>query len=313
MAVAVPAGKEPPIVLDMATTVAEYGKVKTKAQRGETMPVGWSRCILDDPAGRCCGSCLQFYEFGDTTPAGALDRAFTRHGMAVAPCCRSTGTLGAVSRLTHHIGRRVRLQREKIVKRLIAFLCLAVMAGSYTAGAAETSPDALVKSTADEVLTIIRTTKDKKVLRELAEKKVLPHFDFRAMTQLAVGRYWREATPAQQKALEEAFRSLLVNTYTASLNVASTGKELVEVKPAETKPGENDVVVRTLVRSPNRPQPIPVDYRMTKGPDGWKVYDVIVENLSLVTNYRSSFASEIQRSGIDGLIKVLQAKNSELA
>jgi phospholipid transport system substrate-binding protein len=199
------------------------------------------------------------------------------------------------------------------VKRLIAFLCLAFMAGSYTAGAAETSPDALVKSTADEVLTIIRTTKDKKVLRELAEKKVLPHFDFRAMTQLAVGRYWREATPAQQKALEEAFRSLLVNTYTASLNVASTGKELVEVKPAETKPGENDVVVRTLVRSPNRPQPIPVDYRMTKGPDGWKVYDVIVENLSLVTNYRSSFASEIQRSGIDGLIKVLQAKNSELA
>ncbi|HEY0337774.1 MAG TPA: ABC transporter substrate-binding protein, partial [Burkholderiales bacterium] len=67
------------------------------------------------------------------------------------------------------------------------------------------------------------------------------------------------------------------------------------------------------VRSPNRPQPIPVDYRMTKGSDGWKVYDVIVENLSLVTNYRSSFASEIQRSGIDGLIKVLQAKNSELA
>jgi phospholipid transport system substrate-binding protein len=97
------------------------------------------------------------------------------------------------------------------------------------------------------------------------------------------------------------------------LNVATTGKESIEVKPAETKPGDNDVVVRTLVRSPNRPQPIPVDYRMTKGSDGWKVYDVIVENLSLVTNYRSSFASEIQRSGIDGLIKVLQAKNSELA
>ena len=197
------------------------------------------------------------------------------------------------------------------MKRLIAFLCVVVMAGSFSAGAAETSPDSLVKSTADDVLTIIRTTKDKKALRELAEKKVLPHFDFRAMTQLAVGRYWREATPAQQKALEDAFRSLLVNTYTTSLSVATTGKESVEVKPAETK--GDDVVVRTLVRSPNRPQPIPVDYRMNKGPDGWKVYDVIVENLSLVTNYRSSFASEIQRSGIDGLIKVLQAKNSELA
>jgi phospholipid transport system substrate-binding protein len=162
------------------------------------------------------------------------------------------------------------------------------------------------------VLSVIRTTKDKKTLRELAEKKVVPNFDFRAMTQLAVGRHWREASPAQQKALEDAFRTLLVNTYTASLNVAATGKESVEVKPSEPKPGEIDVIVRTLVRTPNR-QPIPVDYRMTKGPDGWKVYDVIVENLSLVTNYRSSFASEIQRSGIDGLIKALQAKNSELA
>jgi phospholipid transport system substrate-binding protein len=199
------------------------------------------------------------------------------------------------------------------VKRLITFICAAFAALAFNAGAAETAPDALVKSTADEVLTIIRTTKDKKALRELAEKKVIQHFDFRAMTQLAVGRYWREASPAQQKALEDAFRSLLVNTYTASLNVATTGKESVEVKPTEAKPGDNDIVVRTLVRTPSRPQPIPVDYRMTKGADGWKVYDVIVENLSLVTNYRSSFASEIQRSGIDGLIKVLQAKNSELA
>jgi phospholipid transport system substrate-binding protein len=199
------------------------------------------------------------------------------------------------------------------VKRLVTFLCAAFMGVAFSAGAAESSPDALVKSTADDVLTVIRTTKDKKALREAAEKKVLPHFDFRAMTQLAVGRYWREASPSQQKALEDAFRQLLVNTYTASLSVASTGKESIEVKPAESKPGDNDTVVRTLVRTPNRPQPIPVDYRMTKGPDGWKVYDVIVENLSLVTNYRSSFASEIQRSGIDGLIKVLQAKNSELA
>jgi phospholipid transport system substrate-binding protein len=199
-----------------------------------------------------------------------------------------------------------------VVKRFVTFLCAAFVGVAFSAGAAETTPDAIVKTTADEVLSVIRTTKDKKTLRELAEKKVVPNFDFRAMTQLAVGRHWREASPAQQKALEDAFRTLLVNTYTASLNVAATGKESVEVKPSEPKPGENDVIVRTLVRTPNR-QPIPVDYRMTKGPDGWKVYDVIVENLSLVTNYRSSFASEIQRSGIDGLIKVLQAKNSELA
>ncbi len=199
------------------------------------------------------------------------------------------------------------------MKRFVGFLCVMLSFVMSGAGAAESSPDALVKSTADEVLSIIRTTKDKKAVRDLAEQKVLPHFDFRTMTQLAVGQHWRQASPAQQKSLEEAFRTLLVNTYTASLNAASTGKEQVEVKPAEVKSGANDVVVRTLVRRPSGP-PIPVDYRMSKGSDGsWKVYDVIVENLSLVTNYRSSFASEIQRSGIDGLIKALQAKNSELA
>jgi phospholipid transport system substrate-binding protein len=197
------------------------------------------------------------------------------------------------------------------VKRLLTVFCAALLALSFGAGAADT-PDALVKSTADEVLSIIRTTKDKPTLRKLAEQKVLPHFDFRAMTQLAVGQHWRQASPEQQKALEEAFRTLLVNTYTASLNVAAVGKETVEVKPLELKPGENDTVVRTIVRTPSR-QPIPVDYRMTRTPNGWKVYDVIVENLSLVTNYRSSFASEIGRSGIDGLVKALQAKNRELA
>ena len=198
------------------------------------------------------------------------------------------------------------------MNRFISLLCAAFLAVAFGAGAAEMSPDAMVKDTADEVLTIIRTNKDKRVLRELAEKKVLPNFDFRAMTQLAVGRFWREASPTQQKALEDSFRTLLVNTYTASLNAAATGKESVEVRPLELKAGDKDVLVRTLVRTPNR-QPIPVDYRMSRGNEGWKVYDVIVENLSLVTNYRSSFASEIQRSGIDGLIKALEGKNRELA
>ena len=198
------------------------------------------------------------------------------------------------------------------MKRLIALLCAATLAAAVNAGAAEPTPDALVKSTADEVLSVIRTTKDKRALREAAEKKVLPYFDFRAMTQLAVGRYWREASPAQQKALENAFRTLLVNTYTTSLNTANlSSAEAVEVKPVEAK-GQSDVIVRTTVKTTGR-QPIPVDYRMQKGPEGWKVYDVIVENLSLVTNYRSSFASEIQRSGIDGLVKALETKNRELA
>jgi phospholipid transport system substrate-binding protein len=198
------------------------------------------------------------------------------------------------------------------VKRLLTIFCASLMGVSFGSGAAESGPDQLVKSVSDEVLAVIRTTKDKAELRRLAEQKVLPHFDFRAMTQLAVGQHWRQASPDQQKKLEEAFRTLLVNTYTASLNVAATGKESVDVKPVELKPGENDTIVRSVVRTVNRP-PIPVDYRMTRTPNGWKVYDVIVENLSLVTNYRGSFASEIGRSGIDGLVKALEAKNSELA
>lgn len=197
------------------------------------------------------------------------------------------------------------------MKYWMTILCAAFLSAVFSVGAAEIAPDAIVKSTADDVLSVIRTTKDKKALREAAEKKVLPYFDFRAMTQLAVGKHWREASPTQQKALEEAFRTLLVNTYTTSMNVAATGKESVDVKPVEAK-GQDDVIVRTVVRTGSR-QPIPVDYRMARGPDGWKIYDVIVENLSLVTNYRSSFASEIQRSGIDGLVKVLESKNRELA
>src|SRR5687767_2724974 len=119
-----------------------------------------------------------------------------------------------------------------------------LMGTAFSAGAAEPGPDTLVKTLSDEVLSVIRTTKDKAALRQAAEQKVLPSFDFRAMTQLAVGQHWRQASPEQQKQLEEAFRTLLVNTYTASLNAASTGKEAVDVKPLDLKPGDNDVVVR---------------------------------------------------------------------
>jgi phospholipid transport system substrate-binding protein len=181
---------------------------------------------------------------------------------------------------------------------------------SIAAPAAESTPDALVKAVSDDVLSVIRTTKDKRQVRETAEQKVLPHFDFRAMTQLAVGRYWRDASAAQQKALEDAFRTLLVNTYTSSLTVAASGQESVEVKPPASKGNESKV--RTVIRSPGK-QPVAVDYRMSKEGDSWKVYDVIVENLSLVTNYRSTFASEIQKSGIDGLVKTLENKNREIA
>ncbi len=183
---------------------------------------------------------------------------------------------------------------------------------SFAAQAADNAPDVLVKTTVDEVLSVIKQTKDKRALHDLAEKKVLPHFDFQAMTRLAVGRSWREANPAQQKALENAFRSLLVSTYTTALTQSAGSNQTVEVKPTRINPNDTDITVKTLVKEPGR-QPIAIDYRMSKAPAGWKVYDVVVENLSLVTNYRGSFNSEISRAGIDGLIKVLEDKNKRLA
>ncbi|MFN7086436.1 MAG: phospholipid-binding protein MlaC [Burkholderiales bacterium] len=198
------------------------------------------------------------------------------------------------------------------MKAMLRIAGMSVLLLNLAAQAAESAPDALVKATVDEVLSVIKQTKDKRTLHELAEKKVLPHFDFQAMTRLAVGRSWREATPAQQKALENAFRSLLVSTYTTALSQSNTSNPVVEVKPLRFGPSDTDVTVKTLVKEPGR-QPIAIDYRMAKTPAGWKVYDVVVENLSLVTNYRGSFNSEITRSGIDGLIKVLEDKNRQLA
>jgi phospholipid transport system substrate-binding protein len=170
------------------------------------------------------------------------------------------------------------------------------------------SPDVVVKTTTDEVLAAIKTTKDQKALIALAEQKVLQRFDFKRMTQLAVGQSWAKATPAQQEALERAFRTLLVRTYTAALS-QSSGNTKVDIKPTSADGGE--ATVRTMVTEPGR-KPFNIDYRMHNGAGDWKVYDVVVENLSLVTNYRGSFQSEIGRSGIDGLIKVIEERNQKL-
>ena len=180
---------------------------------------------------------------------------------------------------------------------------------AFSAPAQDIAPDALVKSAVNEVLGVIKQNKDQKTLLDLAEKKVVAHFDFRQMTQLALGRSWSQATPAQQEALERAFRTLLVRTYTAALS-QSSGETRVEVKAAALKAGDTETVVRTLAFEPGR-KPVQIDYRMRNASGGWKVYDVVVENLSLVTNYRSTFQSEITRSGIDGLIRTIEAKNQK--
>jgi phospholipid transport system substrate-binding protein len=191
---------------------------------------------------------------------------------------------------------------KSLLRTFLITLCL----GS-TAALAQATPDALVKSTVEEVLAVMRQNKDPKTLVSLAEQKVLPHFDFARMTQLAVGRQWKEAKPEQRKALEEGFRTLLVNTYSAAISNGVTPADKVDVKPAQGS--GDDVVVKTVVHRSGKP-PVPVDYRRAKKGEGWKVYDVVVENVSLVQTYRGSFSEEIARSGLDGLIKVLEQKNA---
>lgn len=174
-------------------------------------------------------------------------------------------------------------------------------------------PDELVKTVTDEVLTIVRNDKDiqngnaRKAVA-LVEAKVLPHFNFMRMTQLAVGREWRNISPAQQNILSEEFKTLLVRTYSKALT--EYRNQAVEYKPFALKPGETDAKVRTLVKQPNNAKPIELDYSLEQHAGAWKVYDIEVAGVSLVTNYRDSFASEIRNNGVDGLIKVLQTKNN---
>jgi phospholipid transport system substrate-binding protein len=178
--------------------------------------------------------------------------------------------------------------------------------------AADEAPDAMVKRIADEVVAIVKTDKDVQAgnsakVVQLAEEKVLPHFDFTRMTRLAVGRNWQQATPEQREALTKEFRTLLVRTYSSSLSQYRDQK--IQVKPMQVAPGDEDVMVRTAILQENGPQ-IPIDYRMEKTKDqGWKVYDVVIDGASLVTTYRGSFNDQIQRGGIDALVKTLQERN----
>jgi phospholipid transport system substrate-binding protein len=172
-------------------------------------------------------------------------------------------------------------------------------------------PEALIRNTVNEVLAIVKQDKDiqtgnKKKVTELVDAKVLPHFNFTHMTRLAVGKNWRNATPEQKKNLEIEFRNLLVRTYTTAF---TTYKDQgVEVKPLKMANDATDVTVKTLILNKGKP-PLPVNYDMEKTANGWKVYDLSIEGVSLVTNYRGTFAEEIQKNGIDGLIQTLVDNN----
>ncbi|MDP2135770.1 MAG: ABC transporter substrate-binding protein [Sulfuritalea sp.] len=196
------------------------------------------------------------------------------------------------------------------MKYLFAFFSSLLIA--MTAMAQDVAPDVLIKSVSEEVLDIVR--KDKEIQSgntrkaiDLVEAKVLPHFNFTRMTQLAVARNWRQASPAQQQILSNEFRTLMVRTYSKALTEYKN--QTIIYKPFTLKAGETDVRVRTEIKQSGAGKNIELDYYLEKQGAGWKVYDIEVGGVSLVTNYRESFTTEVRNNGIDGLIKSLQAKN----
>jgi len=188
---------------------------------------------------------------------------------------------------------------------------------SHVAWAADavTPPDVLAKTTTQEVLAILKADKDiqsgnMQKVYELVEAKILPNFDFNRMTQLAVGKHWNQASAPQKQALVTEFRNLLVRTYAGSLTAFSN--QTVDFKPLNMKPGDEEVVIKSEVKQPGG-QVIPIDYSMYQTAFGWKVYDVSIDNVSLVTNYRASFSNKIRQSGIDGLIAQLASQSQKQA
>ena len=180
---------------------------------------------------------------------------------------------------------------------------------------ADMPPDKLVQSVSTEVLDRIKSDPalhkgDFDKLQKLIDEKVAPYVDFERMTRLAVGRGWRDATPEQREALIREFRTLLVRTYSGAMSRVTDHQ--VKMRPFRAEPGDTDVIVRSQV-APSNGDAIALDYRLEKTDGGWKIYDVTILGVSLVENFRNSFASEISQGGVDRLIKMLTERNKQLA
>ena len=200
-------------------------------------------------------------------------------------------------------------------KRIVPWLTAALLTlGAALAQAqAGKAPDALIKEVSTDVIESVRADKsikqgDVSKVIALVDAKVMPYVDFQRMTASAVGRYWRQATPEQQKRLQEEFKILLVRTYSGA--IAQVQDQTVELKPMRNAPDDKEVVVKTEVKG--RGDPIQLDYRLEQTPGGWKVYDINVLGVWLVENYRNSFSQEIASGGIDGLIAKLAARNKSV-
>ena len=202
-------------------------------------------------------------------------------------------------------------ERLMMLKRILTIVSLAGVLFASAAAQAQQTPDALIQQVSNEVIDTIKADKaiqagNLQRINALVDAKVMPHVNFERMTASAVGRYWRQATPEQQKRLQDEFKTLLVRTYAGALT--QVRDQTVQMKPMRSSPGDNEVVVRTQVVG--RGEPIQLDYRLEKAGSDWRIYDVNVLGVWLVDQYRNSFAQEIGSNGIDGLIAKLAERNT---
>jgi phospholipid transport system substrate-binding protein len=226
--------------------------------------------------------------------------------------------MSIVSLLAARITARMRPD-SSLISRRFALLAGATVAGfslilCSTPASAQTAPEELIRKVSTEVLDAVKADKaiqggDVSRVLTLVDEKVMPHVNFPRMTATAVGRFWRQATPEQQRRLQEEFKILLVRTYSGAL--AQVKDQTVQLRPMRAAPTDTEVVVRTEVRG--RGDPIQLDYRLEKIGDAWKIYDVNVLGVWLVQNYQSSFAQEITAGGIDGLIAKMTERNKAAA
>ena len=209
------------------------------------------------------------------------------------------------------------MKSHQIIQKYFALLLAAgfLFSGAVLAQAVDQStPDGLIKSVVSDVMASVKS--DPEIQKgniprivELVEKKILPYADMRRTTEMAMGPNWKKATPEQQAQLVNEFKSLLIRTYSGALS--QLRDQTVQFKPLRAAPDDKEVVVKTVVIG--RGDPVPLDYRLEKTANGWRVYDMNILGVWLVEAYRNQFANQISQNGIDGLVKFLQERNKQLA
>ena len=200
------------------------------------------------------------------------------------------------------------------MKQLMSWVAAVGFVAASAVAQAQQAPDELVRQVSSEVLDAAKADKsiqagDLKKISALVEAKVLPHVNFTRMTAKTIGPQWNKATSEQKQKVQEEFRTLLLRTYAGALSQVKD--QTVEVRPVKDVSDDSNVLVRSEIRG--KGQPIQLDYRLEKAGDGWKIWDVNVSGLWLVTTYQGQFKPVVSQSGIDGVIKLLQDLNKAAA